>query len=178
MVKSTPHSKTNIIHTTTPAGHGSATSHASTVNGQWLSVQAQEAINKMRVHRAFDNARDPLLAEQLKDADTGKTESQRRGEAESGEQKRRQIVKPTTQHGLRRKGERLRQADHPQPKLKGWLKAQARAAMASVPEQIAKPVRDDGPKRKPANNNPKQSRGRNRSRDGPQPTRPYHGPSI
>lgn len=178
MVKPSSQSTPKIIHTATPAGHGTATSHASCVNGQWLSVQAQEAISNMRVHRSFDDARDPLMAKQLADADRGQTEADRRGETDTDGQKRRLSDHPTTQHGLRRKGERLRKPDSPKPKSHGWLKAHARNAMASVPEQIAKPVRDDSPQRKPANNNPKQSRGGHRSRDGPQPPRPYHGPSI
>ena len=81
--------KPSIIHTATPAGQGTASSHASRVNGQWLSTQAQEAVSKMRVHRAFDEARDPLLAKQLKDADLGKTEKQRRDE-QQGEPSHRQ----------------------------------------------------------------------------------------
>ena len=176
MVKSTPNATPPIVHTATPAGQGSATSHASQVNGQWLSVQAQEAIANMREHRSFDDARDPLMAKQLADADRGQTETERRGETESGGQKRRLRDQPTSQHGFRRKGERVRKTAAPKPKSKGWLKAQAQIAMASIPQQIAKPVRDDTPRRKPANNNPKQSRGRPRSRDGQQPPQPYQGP--
>lgn len=76
--------KPHIVRTATPAGRGSATSHASQVNGNWLAAQAQEAIAKMRVHRSFDEARDPLMARQLADAD--KTEAQRREEQTGGGQ--------------------------------------------------------------------------------------------
>lgn len=177
--------KPQIIHTATPAGHGSATSHASRVNGQWLSVQAQEAIANMRVHRAFDDARDPLMAKQLADADRGQTEAERRGESDGGGQKRRRSNdNPTVQHGRRRAEDRPRKSQSQTSHSKSvspakappvdrdldqgldsgaWLRKQHNQAMANLPPA---PKRQTIPER---NNAP--------ARASPAP-RPSHGPSM
>lgn len=180
MVKPSSQSTPKIIHTATPAGHGTATSHASRVNGQWLSVQAQEAIANMRVHRAFDDARDPLMAKQLADADRGQTEAERRGESDGGGyNRRRSNDNPTAQHGRRRKEDKPRDTRSNTSLSKSvsnakappvdrnldsgtWLRKQHNQAMANLP-QAPKP--QNTAERSPP------------ARASPAPT-PFNGPSL
>ncbi|WP_430415662.1 hypothetical protein [Parasphingorhabdus sp.] len=163
--------KPHIVHTVTPAGHGSATSHASRVNGNWLSAQAQAALP--RVHQEFDKSRDPLIAMQLADAD--KTEAQRRGEQDSGGGQSGKAIRandnPTTQHGARRRTDKPTQTAKPPPDNPSasapidpeltsgaWLQKQHATAMANLPKPQVSAL-DQAPERGPPAPTPQLYRG-------------------
>lgn len=128
--------KPHIVHTITAGGRGSATSHASTVNGNWLAAQAYADLP--RVHQQFDKSRDPLVKKQLADRETSETE--RRGEQDSGGgHNKRANDNPTVQHGRRRRTDKPAPVSKPKEQVSdtaSWLKDQHAKAMANIPAPI------------------------------------------
>ncbi|WP_416877425.1 hypothetical protein [Litorimonas sp.] len=97
--------RAHTVHTATQGGLGSASSAANRLHGSWLSPKAQAIVDRLKVHRSFDDARDPLIARQLQDLDKAQAQDQSGGDS----------------------------AGHNQTHSDG-LKAQAEAALANRPK--------------------------------------------
>ena len=127
--------KPHIVHTITAGGHGSATSHASTVNGNWIPAQVYASLP--RVHQQFDKSRDPLVKKQL--ADRERSETERRDVQESGGgHNKRANDSPTVQHGRRRGTDKPAPVAKPSSNKTSWLQEQHAKAMANIPAPTQK----------------------------------------